>query len=321
MVPSRRSIETILRRNSSLVKASPKLKTDPYERYLSEEMQRELNPTENIRKMMTKRPCTPINQEPIIKPYRTMRVDGWNNEFYASLLDWSYNNYIGIGNRNSVDILNPYNEGSHLQRSVNCIGSNFASEVSSLAFSPNSTKYIAGLSSGSIHIVDYVSKKEVLQIEVNNQRIGALEWKDVIFYGGRNCEVHALDLRSPSSSLGVLHKGQSEVCGIKQHGNLVAIGSNNNSVSIYDLRKNNEIDKYHHMACVKALCWDRSGEYLYSGGGCTDRRILKWSAKEAAIVAGVTTDSQVCNLVHSKNSNEIVGCFGYPLNEICVWNS
>jgi len=71
---------------------------------------------------------------------------------------------------------------------------------------------------------------------------------------------------------------------------------------------------------VKALCWDRSGEHLYSGGGCTDRRILKWSSKETAIVEGTITDSQVCNLVQSKTSNDIISCFGYPLNEISVWN-
>jgi WD40 repeat protein len=29
----------------------------------------------------------------------------------------------------------------------------------------------------------------------------------------------------------------------------------------------------------------------------------------------------VCNLVHSKTSDEVVGCFGYPLNEISVWDS
>ncbi|MBS1890010.1 MAG: hypothetical protein JST59_01850 [Actinobacteria bacterium] len=38
-------------------------------------------------------------------------------------------------------------------------------------------------------------------------------------------------------------------------------------------------------------------------------------------MAGVTTDSQICNLVHSKSSNDITACFGYPLNEISVWNS
>jgi len=38
LVPSRRSIETNLRRNSSLAKPSLKLKSNPYQRYLSEEM-------------------------------------------------------------------------------------------------------------------------------------------------------------------------------------------------------------------------------------------------------------------------------------------
>lgn len=39
------------------------------------------------------------------------------------------------------------------------------------------------------------------------------------------------------------------------------------------------------------------------------------------MVDGITTDSQVCNLVHSRTTDDIVACFGYPLNEISVWSS
>jgi WD40 repeat protein len=122
----------------------------------------------------------------------------------------------------------------------------------------------------------------VLSLAMLSERISALEWKDVILYGGRNCEVHVFDIRSPLS-VGILHSGRAEICGIKQHGNLIAFGNNNNAVVIFDMRKAQMIDKYYHMACVKALCWDRQGENLYSGGGCTDRKILKWSAKEYVI--------------------------------------
>lgn len=157
-----------------------------------------------------------------------------------------------------MDVLNPCNEGSFSKKSFSAISSSFSSEVTSIKFSPASTKYAAGLQNGSLHIIDYAKNREVLSIHMLNLRISSLEWSQLVLFGGKNCEVYGLDCRSPLS-VGVLHSGKSEVCGIKQAGYLVAVGSNNNSVVIYDIRKGAEIDKYYHNACVKALCWDRSG--------------------------------------------------------------
>lgn len=84
--------------------------------------------------------------------------------------------------------------------------------------------------------MDYVKNKEVIASNISLHRVSAIEWKKLIFCGGRNCEVYAFDIRSPLCAA-VLHSGKSEVCGIKQFDNLVAVGTNSNSVTIYDIRK------------------------------------------------------------------------------------
>lgn len=111
----------------------------------------------------------------------------------------------------------------------------------------------------------------------------------------------------------------SEVCGIKSNGMLLASGSNENLVAIYDLRKTSElISSYEHNSAVKAIDWIGTST-LVSGGGTSDRKIKFWK-DGYGIIQEIDTGSQVCELKASTNSNEIVSCQGFSLNQIIIWN-
>ena len=75
-----------------------------------------------------------------------------------------------------------------------------------------------------------------------------------------------------------------------------------------------------HKAAVKAIAWSphQSG-LLASGGGTADRCIKFWNTKAGVEVNSIDTGSQVCNLMWSKSSNEIVSTHGYSDNAIVVW--
>jgi cell division cycle 20-like protein 1, cofactor of APC complex len=68
------------------------------------------------------------------------------------------------------------------------------------------------------------------------------------------------------------------------------------------------------------LAWNphQSG-VLASGGGTADRCIKFWNAKVGVETHSVDTGSQVCNLMFSKSSNELVSTHGYSDNAIVVW--
>lgn len=77
---------------------------------------------------------------------------------------------------------------------------------------------------------------------------------------------------------------------------------------------------YHHQAAVKALAWSpHQYNLLASGGGTADKCIRFWNTQDYQLINCVETGSQVCNLVFSKNVNELVSTQGYSLNQINIW--
>ena len=75
-----------------------------------------------------------------------------------------------------------------------------------------------------------------------------------------------------------------------------------------------------HIAAVKALAWSpHQHGLLASGGGTADRTIRFWNTLTNSQIDCIDTGSQVCNLIFSKNINEVVSTHGYSLNQIIVW--
>ena len=75
-----------------------------------------------------------------------------------------------------------------------------------------------------------------------------------------------------------------------------------------------------HTAAVKAIAWSpHQHGLLASGGGTADRCIRFRNTLTGTPLNCIDTGSQVCNLMWSKNVNEIVSTHGYSLNQIIVW--
>lgn len=75
-----------------------------------------------------------------------------------------------------------------------------------------------------------------------------------------------------------------------------------------------------HTAAVKAIAWSpNTPSLLASGGGTADRKIRFWNTTNGSMLNCHDTGSQVCNLVFSKNSGELVSTHGYSQNQVIVW--
>ena len=110
-----------------------------------------------------------------------------------------------------------------------------------------------------------------------------------------------------------------EICGVKAFNNYLASGGSDKNVFIYDIRKNSRhLARYQHSGSVKALDWSDS-KGLISGGGMGDGKIKFWKDGQG-IVKKIDTGSQVCGIVTSINSSEILSCHGFSLNQIIIWN-
>lgn len=104
---------------------------------------------------------------------------------------------------------------------------------------------------------------------------------------------------------------------------MIASGGNDNIISLFDIRNSRIYQRFtQHTAAVKALAWSpHQTSILATGGGSTDKHIRIWNTAESKCIKKIDTGSQVCNMLYSTNSNELVSTHGYSMNAINVWNA
>ena len=116
---------------------------------------------------------------------------------------------------------------------------------------------------------------------------------------------------------------QQEVCGLKWSFDKqqLASGGNDNQLLVWNMHQSTPVQRFtKHVAAVKALAWNphQHGQ-LASGGGTADRTIRFWNTLTGTETECIDTGSQVCNILFSKNVNELVSTHGYSQNQIIIW--
>ena len=274
-----------------------------------------------------------INQRKInIKPYKELPAPNLIDDFYLNLLDWSQKNQIAVGcsssvvlwnnNKTQSDTLFTYdnNDENNLQNNEN-------KYVSSLIWSEDGERLAVGNSYGLVEIYD-VNKKELIStFKGHSSRVGVVSWnRNLISSGSKDYSIITRDTRLKDTEDNIIKKfmgHQQEVCGLKWSfdGSQLASGGNDNNLMVWSLHSNKPLMLNNdHSAAVKAIAWSpHQHNILASGGGTADRTIRFWNTTNFEPIFKVDTGSQVCNLVFSKSSNELVSTHGYSLNQINVW--
>lgn len=96
---------------------------------------------------------------------------------------------------------------------------------------------------------------------------------------------------------------------------MIATGGNDNKMTLFSLKKMEVLAEWSlHKAAVKAIGFNPSDATITSGGGSADRRLRVFSLHSLELLNEVDTGSQICNMVYSPVSDELLTTHGYSLN-------
>ncbi|KAK9451757.1 WD40-repeat-containing domain protein [Limtongia smithiae] len=252
-------------------------------------------------------------------PFRVLDAPDLADDFYLNLVDWSSSNILGVGLARSVYLWNA------VTGSVNKLCQLGDQDlVTSVAWLQEG-KYIAvGSHRGIVQIWDAQAERKLRTMDGHTSRAGSLAWHNhILSSGSRDKTILLRDVRAQGPYFRRLTGHKQEICGLKwsPDDDKLASGGNDNKLFVWNSTLDTPLQKFtEHVAAVKAIAWSpHQRGILASGGGTADKRIKFWNTMTGRHINEIDTGSQICNLVWSKNSNEVVSAHGYSQNQIAVW--
>lgn len=251
-------------------------------------------------------------------PYRVLDAPSLADDFYYDLIDWSSSDILAVALGKSI-FLTDNNTGDvvHLCDTEN--------EFTSLSWVGAGSHLAVGQGDGLVEIYDVIKRKCIRTLSGHMDRVACLSWNNhVLSSGSRDRSILHRDVRVPDSFFERIETHTQEVCGLKwnSESNKLVSGGNDNMVYVYDgTLKNPTLSFSEHTAAVKAMAWSpHKRGVLGTGGGTADRKLKVWNTTTGAKVSDVDTGSQVCNMVWSKNTDEIVTSHGYSRYNLTIWD-
>ncbi|PPQ81611.1 hypothetical protein CVT26_002978, partial [Gymnopilus dilepis] len=294
-------------------------------------------------------------------PYRVLDAPELADDFYLNLVDWSSTNVLGVGLGSCVYLWTAHNAAvsklCDLSPSNDTISSvSWVQKGSTLAVGTLAGRlHIYDANTLQLQRTYLQAHSQRIGALAWNTH--------VLSSGSRDRMIHHRDVRETSVRPFKKCSGhRQEVCGLKwsgdggTHAATLASGGNDNKVCIWDLRGSQRpggvpassangigssrhvggssedsgsdvspLFKFHeHTAAVKALAWDpHVSGVLATGGGTQDKHIRFWNVLNGTMLQELDTGSQVCNLIWSLTSHELVSTHGFSSttaqNQICIW--
>ncbi|CAM9718955.1 unnamed protein product [Ascophyllum nodosum] len=251
-------------------------------------------------------------------PFKVLDAPQLQDDFYLNLVDWSSLNVLAVGLGACVYL---WSACTSKVTKLCDLGSDL---VASVAWTQRGTHLAVGTNDGLVQIWDTSKCKKIRTMEGHTSRVGTMSWNaHALASGSRDRLILMRDVRVQEPFTDKLVGHKQEVCGLKWSfdDKQLASGSNDNKLFIWNAHSTSPVLRFsEHTAAVKAIAWSpHQHGILASGGGTADRCIRFWNSQTSARLSSVDTGSQVCNLMWSKNINEIVSTHGYSLNQIIVW--
>jgi len=251
-------------------------------------------------------------------PFKVLDAPQLADDFYLNLVDWSANNILAVGLGSCV-----YLWSACTSRVTTLCDLGPGDQVCSVAWSQRGQYLSVGTSLGMAQIWDCQSGRRQASLAGHATRVGALAWNShVLASGSRDRQILLRDVRDPGQPTR-LAAHRSEVCGLKwsYDDRELASGGNDNQLLIWSAHSTQPRHCFsEHTAAVKAIAWSPHAHgLLASGGGTADKCIRFWNTATDSALGCVDTGSQVCNLVWSRNVNELASTHGFSQNQIIVW--
>lgn len=310
-------LQTTPRRKANLFTYQSPQKSRP----ISRDLQQELYSLSPVRQESQKLLLSPQKKPRNISkvPYRVLDAPDLLDDFYLNLVDWGQQDILAVGLGDSVYLW----DGATQSVDRLCNLSN-RDKVTSLNWIGSGTHLAIGTNKGLVEIWDATKIKNVRTMSGHNLRVSSLAWNEhILSSGSRDRSIINRDVRIESPFINKFENHKQEVCGLKWNveENKLASGGNDNKLFVWDGLNPKPLHEFsEHTAAVKAIAWSpHQRGILASGGGTADKTLKTWNTLTGNLVHDVNTGSQVCNLIWSKNSNELVSTHGYSRNQIIVW--
>lgn len=259
--------------------------------------------------------CFNKKSTPNSKPYKILDAPDLQDNFYYNILDWGSKNIISVALSTNLYLFDVRNcKVLKLYESPH--------NATSLKFNENSQFIAVGSESGRVLIFDVTRQSVVQSLIGHSGRVGVIKWNgNIITTGGFDTYIIHSDMRVPAYfSKTKAHK--EEICGLEWDGESLASGSNDNIIKIWDkFGQSPSTVLKGHTSAVKSMAWSpNEHKVLVSGGGANDKKIITWNTLTGKSIFEVDSGSQVCSLLFSKNTKEIITGHGYMKHEISIWN-
>ena len=252
-------------------------------------------------------------------PFKVLDAPALQDDFYLNLIDWNSDNILSVGLASCI-----YLWSAFTSKVTKLCDLGINDSVTSVIWSNHSPLLSVGTNTGEVQIWDTVKLKKIRTLNGHTARVGAMAWStNLLSSGSRDKNIYNRDIRTKEESIAKLTGHKQEVCGLKWSFDeqQLASGGNDNKLFVWNSYSNTPILRFpNHIAAVKAITWSpHQHGLLASGGGTADRTIRFWNTLQNRQIDSVDTGSQVCNLMFSKNVNELVSTHGYSMNQIVVW--
>ncbi|EGR33659.1 hypothetical protein IMG5_047050 [Ichthyophthirius multifiliis] len=299
-----------------------KFKNEPSLYNFQKQILRPLNQNEFFHNPIHDSCCSKIrNIRKISKaPYKVLDAPALQDDFYLNLIDWSSQNVLAVGLTSCV-----YLWSASSSKVTKLCDFGRVNEVTSVNWCSQNPLIAIGTNTGDVEIWDNVKMEQLRVLSGHSQRVGTLAWnQNILTSGSRDKNILIRDIRSKNIFEQKYIGHKQEVCGLKWSFDeqYLASGGNDNRLHVWNKHSNKPMQQFtNHNAAVKALAWSpHQHGLLVSGGGTQDRMIRFWNILTGKQLECIETGSQVCNLVFSKNLNELVSTHGYSENQIIIWS-
>ena len=270
---------------------------------------------------LLKKPMNKIREIPKV-PYRVLDAPGLTDDFYLNLIDWSKKDWLGVV-LDKKCFLTHESDGAVVQLAD--LTEEESVYHSSIKWSNTGEHIALGLSNGITEVYDMETCQPIRTFTGHTDRVGSIAWNNhILTTGSRDSKILHRDLRAPEQFISSSQLHMQEVCGLAWNinENKLASGGNDNSVFVYDNVNPKPTHKINeHTAAVKALAWSpHTRGVLATGGGSADKRLKIWNINNSTKIKEVDTGSQICNIIWSELTNEIITSHGFSRFHLTCWD-